>query len=402
MERLILSICVIFIFLSAKSQMKEISGDTTFWYKYNKGLYKKFDLQNILESKQDFNFRLCNQGQIIDINNDNNFIQGYLINYAFKEDSKNYKIQDTIFTKIAIEPEILFKIHKLIIESGILQIKSDKEIPGWSQGVDGITYIIEYSDKRMYSFKTYWSPSIQDSTRDVLVIKDFIEDISNLLELKDSSNKFMEKLSKRNGCYSRGGMIRTCFHTNNYQLGYSGSIRLPVGYVISTYIEYVSNIQTDVGFVINHQFGKHHSYDFSARIGKNFLFLRNYRKTKDFLIYAYQQRKLHYIDEIKSQHHKILYGISFNNLSVAMGYSNLNEDSKRNGCFFSVNKVFFHPDIGVYGEGSIFDNRMDFKIGIGKYLNILNNLFSNGVNIELHYENFRYHGNVGTAFTFYL
>ena len=86
------------------------------------------------------------------------------------------------------------KAFKLIDSIKINELPSDKNIKGWQQGFDGITYFIEYKRGNKYSFKNYWTPSFQDSLKEAMLLLDFIDAISKILNLKDNSEKFQEEI----------------------------------------------------------------------------------------------------------------------------------------------------------------------------------------------------------------
>ena len=52
------------------SQMKEIKGDTAYWYKENFELQKTLELKDLEKSSDEFNFRFRNYGQVIEISKD--------------------------------------------------------------------------------------------------------------------------------------------------------------------------------------------------------------------------------------------------------------------------------------------------------------------------------------------
>ena len=109
------------MFQATFSQTKEIKGDTDFWYKKNLELQQALDLKDFEKSSDEFNFRFRNHGQAGKLSN-----------------------------KVILSPKQAENIYIIVQSSKILNLPSDKHIENWSHGMDGITYIIEHSDKESY------------------------------------------------------------------------------------------------------------------------------------------------------------------------------------------------------------------------------------------------------------
>jgi len=94
---------------------------------------------------------------------------------------------------------------KLIKSSAILNLPTDNLIKGWKQGFDGITYIIEYSTKEHYSFKTYWTPQMQDTLREGKLVQSFVNSVFELADAKNIWRTFSKTIPYE--CYINGGNI---------------------------------------------------------------------------------------------------------------------------------------------------------------------------------------------------
>ena len=104
--------------------------------------------------------------------------------------------------------EIRLKIFKLIDSLKINSIPSDKFIPKWGKGFDGITYMIEYKDTIQHSFKNYWTPSAQDNLEEAVRIQNFVNRVYTLVNSEKLSAIFQNVIPFRswtcNGtCISR-------------------------------------------------------------------------------------------------------------------------------------------------------------------------------------------------------
>lgn len=181
------------------------NGDTSYWYLNRYERYKKLNLTNIETNTDDFHFRLWLNGQIVEIwTQDNKTFFGALINYIDSNERFDIKKQKTntyktfsnqvqLDTSIARQTYILYKtINSIPTEDSIIE---------WKSGLDGITYVFEISTPTFYSFKSYWTPSIQDSNLiEAKQIQKFIDEINQILNLDVEYDKFFSTLKP--GCYT--------------------------------------------------------------------------------------------------------------------------------------------------------------------------------------------------------
>lgn len=127
---------------------KKVESDGIYWLKENKTFQKAFDLKDFKTSTDEFDFRFRYYGQVIEIRKDSFSINGDITNYIYHTKKANRDKTDTLFNKIILSTEKAKSIYNVIVNSGILKLPSDKEIKNWQHGADGITYFIEYSDKK--------------------------------------------------------------------------------------------------------------------------------------------------------------------------------------------------------------------------------------------------------------
>lgn len=59
-----------------------------------------------------------------------------------------------------------------------------EKINGWHRGMDGISYLVEYSTKKSYFFRSYWTPKAQGENvpykKEILNFIQFIDDDLNI------------------------------------------------------------------------------------------------------------------------------------------------------------------------------------------------------------------------------
>jgi hypothetical protein len=167
-------------------------SDTVFWYSYKNTYVKEFKLGLIETDTANYIFRFWSNGLTIKfIQNDKGY-SGEVIRFVEHYPTKSKK--KVFVTRKIILPDIAENAIKLIDSLKINELPSDKNIKGWQQGLDGITYFIEYKVDNRYSFKNYWTPSSQDSLKEANLLLSFIASLENLLDLKNTSKAFQDEI----------------------------------------------------------------------------------------------------------------------------------------------------------------------------------------------------------------
>ena len=184
-----------------------VTGDTTFWFKYQQTVIKELSLSNLHTTTNSFYFRLWKANQVIDIwYNINGFYEGEITSWTSEYVPNDEKKTDrTLINKITINADTVNHLVELIKSSTILNLPTDNLIKGWKQGFDGITYIVEFSTPKQYSFKTYWTPAIQDTLNEAKIVQSFVDDFSELANTKNVWQTFSKIIPYE--CYINGGNI---------------------------------------------------------------------------------------------------------------------------------------------------------------------------------------------------
>jgi len=384
---------------NVNSQDKVIKGDTAFWYNRNQEFNKTLELTDFNTSRADFSFRFRNHGQIVEIFKTNNQIHGELTNYIFHSIKKR---SETLHQKIQLDSLKALETYEIIQKSGILGLQSDDKIEDWSGGYDGITYIVEHSDKKEYWYKTYWTPSAQDSIPESLIVMDFVKALSDTLQLSGKYKEFKDDLPHR-GCYNSGGMSQTCYVSNSFGFGYHGSTKLPLGLNSSVYLTYIGKKHADFGFGFQYKFDRNDNYDFGFNVSKSDLFIKN-SKTNDFLFYNYQKRKLEFVDtNAIFQNHLFNYGFNFRDkISLFTGLNYATDDKEMIGGIFGFTKWFNKPKFHTTLTTSIFKDDIDYKIGITKSIHFNERFVFRSTSIGLYFENFKDYNDINIYLTLWL
>jgi hypothetical protein len=404
MKQLLLIILIIVTLIqNALSQEKVIKGDTTFWYRWNKSLAEKLVLKDYSTTQEDFGFRFWNHGQVVEIIRNNDSITGELTNYIYRYKPRKENKRDTIIFKKILDKDRVEAAYGIIQNSGILNLPSDNMIENWSHGTDGITYIVEQSDKNAYWLKNYWTPSSQDSIPESIIVMDFVKLFSDTLDLSENYKEFRESLP-HNGCYNSGGMSVVCYIGNSFGLGYYGSTKLPIGFFTSLQLSYIGKLQTNFEIRVQHQTDNHGNYDFSLALGKGSLLLNKSQNISDFVMYQYRKRELDFVEPgIIFNNNTFIYGLTLHkNLDIAFGADFLQEENKTIGGILYASKWISKPKISIIGKTSIFENHIDYQIGLSKSFYFNNRIPINSSSIGLYFENFKRYKDLSLSMTIWL
>jgi hypothetical protein len=213
MKNLILAFLLFFTaFYCHAQKAKVLSGDTTFWGKLQDEKCGKLKLQNLISSTDNFHFRFWTDEQAMDIwTTDgitfNGMVTSYTNSYSYNEKKKVQKPSQTYSKQIYLDTAISRKAFDLT--KHIAKIPTDKLINGWTQGFDGLEYVFETSTPTTYSFRTYWTPTSQDSSlAEAKMVQAFVNDLDSLLGLGHKYSAFFATL-KPGPYIGDGPMITT-------------------------------------------------------------------------------------------------------------------------------------------------------------------------------------------------
>ncbi|MCM5530641.1 hypothetical protein [Parasegetibacter sp. NRK P23] len=184
-------------------------GDTSFGFKYHNLLAKDLSFSQIDTSTSPFHFRVWKTNQVLDIfqNSDGSYA-GELTSWLTEQTPDKEDPTDRILVdKRKLSIDTIKNIICFIEASQINKLPTDDSIPGWKHGFDGITYTIETSTQKTYSFKTYWTPTAQDTTlTEARYLQSFID---RIFEFANSTTAWIQfEKSIPYECYNVGMTIR--------------------------------------------------------------------------------------------------------------------------------------------------------------------------------------------------
>jgi hypothetical protein len=163
-------------------------SDTAFWYRYKNDNIKQFNLGFIENDTNDYSFRFWSIGLGIKVTDKS----GEII--RFVEASPSDKRKRIFVKRYPISSTNVLQVRRLIDSLQIETLPSDKNIKGWQQGLDGITYFTEYKKGGQYSFKNYWTPTSQDTLIEAIRFQNFVSGLDRILNLRDNSNRFQDDI----------------------------------------------------------------------------------------------------------------------------------------------------------------------------------------------------------------
>ena len=388
MKKLQIIIFLILFTFHSFSQTKEIKGDTIYWYKRNIELQKTLDLKNFEKSNDEFNFRYRDHSQVIEISKNDIEFYGTITNFIYHTRKAKNNKTETLSNKIILPAKQVEKIYNIVQNSKILELPSDKNIENWEQGMDGVTYIVEHSDKKSYWIKKYWTPSSQGSIPEAIIVLDLVKNLSETLNLEEEYSSFKNTLPKC-GCYNSGGNVNMCYLSNSLELSYSGAYKLPLGFYSSYSAIYVGKSKINGSTSLQYNFNDEGFYHLNLQLAKWNIFYKN-SNLSDYLAYNYQNRILN-IDNTKNkfENHQIKYGLNLKkNIGIGIGLDYLSRNYEKIGGQLFVNKWFSKSNISTTLSTSIFENQINYKTEIFKSVNLNHRFIINRISIGIAYENF--------------
>ncbi|RXR20246.1 hypothetical protein [Flavobacterium stagni] len=203
MKRITLIVLLISFFTFAQLR-RELpitkDSDSAYWMEYRNKTYETVNDKDIF-------FRLQTPCVSIEVSKRKGDLKGTVEFFAKEIDE--FKDSTGVFKrKFNFDSDKTLRIFKLIDSLKINSIPSDKFIPKWHQGFDGITYRFEYKDSIQHSFKNYWTPKKQENLEEAVRIQNFVEVVNEIVESEKLSKIFQNEIPFRswscNGvCVSR-------------------------------------------------------------------------------------------------------------------------------------------------------------------------------------------------------
>ncbi|KOS04885.1 hypothetical protein AM493_01630 [Flavobacterium akiainvivens] len=162
-------------------------SDTALSVTYKNQRIAQFGFEPIETSRADYAVRLSWYGTRIEAYRNLGQSWGFVTLIA--DEIEESRTERKFWMQFSLPPEVADEIISLTDGSGLESVPSQNKIKGWKDGFDGRTYIIETKNEGQYSFKTYWSPELQD-VPEAKIINQYTELVRTLCNYKKIAGHF--------------------------------------------------------------------------------------------------------------------------------------------------------------------------------------------------------------------
>lgn len=360
MRKILLTLPLILLTLTAFGQQRTIVGDTAFWYRWQVPFVKTAGLSDFSTSPAPFSLRFKDHNQVVEVHQDNDGSWGTFTNFSYWTRKRGADRQ-LVFTTDTLTPGATDSVLQLYHRLKLAQLPTVESLEGWRQGFDGVTYLFETTSDSVYNFKHYWTPASQDSLAEALVILEFLDCMEKITHRERRRDNFFAELPRK-GSYTVGSMGITSMLVNATGVGYLGTTRLPLGIALSQGLNYLGLLRLDLHGNLQYRTDLRGNYTIRGKLSKYDVFIRK-RTKSDHLVYNYRQSRLDFISESGLlRNHQLLYGMSFNHktgISIGADISTglRNQTGFKAGLARNVGNNLF-----LYGEASFFTSGTDFLV----------------------------------------
>ena len=166
-----------------------------YWRTYILSREKEIGLHDVAVAPQPFYLRIWLGGTVVSIWPDAKSLQGSLTKWV-KEAVPPDEVETGRYFILneALDSAVCRKLYLAYQSRQLSALPSEERIPGWQQGFDGVTYLLETVAYDAYSLKTYWTPEVQKEVKEAALVQDFVDTVGQLLDLKKRSYYFGESI----------------------------------------------------------------------------------------------------------------------------------------------------------------------------------------------------------------
>jgi len=211
---ILLILLIVLSTITARGQSKNSAVISySFWHEINPSKTNGFKLPQLVTSDNDWHWRLYLRDGVvcytIQVFKSADSIYSASIDLYTEEYTEELGEKPTyrVFGETAhLKPQKAAEIYTLIQLRQVNEIPTGNDINGWHTGFDGETYIIEFATGRSYSSKSYWSPDAIKNVKEAVIINNFIEEVSNIVDMKQLRDFFSIHIPFES-FYNHGSMI---------------------------------------------------------------------------------------------------------------------------------------------------------------------------------------------------
>ena len=180
----------------------------SFWYDWTQKIERQVGLNSIEGTAYPLHFRLSTGGRILDVWQHEGAYQGSLTLWVNDADEKMQLYPRVYYQKFELSSSQAASLGRLLKEASVLNLPSEEDIKGWRQGCDGEEIVLQFSDKKHYYLKNYWTPTAQHGLPEALLIQQFRLEAFQMANVSLVEKSFELDIPFR--CRDTGGGIVIC------------------------------------------------------------------------------------------------------------------------------------------------------------------------------------------------
>jgi hypothetical protein len=202
--------------ITAQPKRLDPQGDTSFWFALKQKDVARIGLTDLTKTSDSLHLRYWMENQAVDIWTTNGSTYSGIVSLHTvsinTNKQGNVKPGKYYSKKENLTAAETRSIYELFRTTGVLQFPTDKNINGWTYGFDGAEYLLEYATNNSYSFKAYWTPTVQKDVPEADSLNRLNKMMGQLLHLKERWGAFIKGLP--DGCYQNGEVMQVCKFAN--------------------------------------------------------------------------------------------------------------------------------------------------------------------------------------------
>lgn len=185
-----------------------IGSDTSFWYRYMTAIVDTFGEKQTHAFPELRVFRFSNLYTLLTLVADKNKFIGSLSFVATETGEKS--LGRTFRKRFDLSQDQVQDAFRLIDSFKISDIPSQKFIEAWQQGFDGVEYLFEEKRDSLLSFRSYWTPSVQEGVPEAVIVYSFVNCLDSLVNRKELISTFQAQIPFNSWTYpgSSIGFVR--------------------------------------------------------------------------------------------------------------------------------------------------------------------------------------------------
>jgi hypothetical protein len=207
MKSILFAIILVCLSSSVRGQDKStfsFGSDTSFWYPYMTAIIDTFGEKKTQVFSETRVFRFSNVHTLLTLVADKNNFSGSLSMVATETGEKS--LGRTFKKRFDLSQSQVQEAFRLVDSSRIGDIPSQKFIEAWQQGFDGVEYLFEEKRDSLFSFRSYWSPRVQEGVPEAVRVLSFVNSLDSVVKRKELSSTFQAQIPFDSWTYPGSGV----------------------------------------------------------------------------------------------------------------------------------------------------------------------------------------------------